>query len=143
MEPPIYMDRRGGLSMQQPPYDPHNQPTWQQPPQKPLPHQRFWRWFRQRSKWTQIIACVILVLSCSLCWYAVSACASVATTTATPTATQDVAAITAKIDATATQDAQNYQATATAAPTDTPVPTDTPTLSPTATPTPKPTVLAV
>jgi hypothetical protein len=110
-------------------------------PQKPLPHQRFWRWFRQRSKRAQIIACVVLVLSCSLCGYisATSANTSVVPTTATPTATQDIAVITTKIDATATQDAQNYQATATADPTDTPtqVPTATPTPSPQ--PTTKPT----
>jgi hypothetical protein len=122
--------------MQQPPQYP-----FPSPPQRLLPHQRFWGWFRHRSKRTQIIACVILVLSCSLCGYisTTSANTSGVPTAATPTATQDTAAITTKIDATATQDAQNYQATATAAPTD--IPTLTP--SPTATPTPKPTVLAV
>jgi hypothetical protein len=125
---------KGDFSMQQPPQYP-----FPSSPQRPLPHQRFGRWLRHRSKRAQIIACVILTLSCLLCWYAVSASTSVATTTVTPTATQDVAAITAKIDATATQDAQNYQATATAAPSDTPVPT----LQPTAKPTPKPTQLAV
>src|SRR6266516_4879968 len=101
--------------MQQPPYDP-NQPTWQQPrqnpfpspPQRPLPHQRFWRWFRQRSKRTQIIACVILVLSFSLCGIisTYSANTSGVPTAATPTPTQDIAAITTKIAVTATQDAQ-------------------------------------
>src|SRR5438067_9658493 len=97
---------KGDFSMQQPPQYP-----FPSPPQRPLPHKRFWRWFRQRSKRTQIIACVVLILSCSLCGYVstTSANTSVVPTVATPTATQDIAAITTKIDATATQDAQNYQ----------------------------------
>jgi hypothetical protein len=115
--------------MQQPPYPP--------PSQKPLPHQRFWRWFRQRSKRTQIIVCVVLILSCSLCGYisTTSANTSVVPTAATPTATQDIAVISIKIAATATQDAQNQQATATAAPTDTSTPALQPTVKPTAKPT--------
>jgi hypothetical protein len=120
----------------------------QPPPQRQLPHQRIWPWFRHLSKRAKVIGFAMLILVLSLC-----VCVSVAATTtptptvaiptAAPTPTQKVAAITAKIDATATQDAQNYQATATAAPTDTPThaPTATPTPSPqpTAKPTPKPT----
>jgi type II secretory pathway pseudopilin PulG len=115
------------------------------PPQRPLPHQRFWRWFRQRSKRMQIIACVVLILSCSLCGYisTTSANTSVVPTAATPTATQDVAAITTKIAATATQYAQNYQATANAAPTATPIPTASPTATATPKSTPKPTQVVV
>ena len=123
--------------MQQPPYDPHNQPTWQQPPQypfsspppRPLPHQRFWRWFRQRSTKTQIITIVILVLSCSLCSYIASASSSVAPIAATPTPTQSVAQIATTVS--------------TDTPTQAPTATPTPTPSPTAKPTPKPTQLAV
>ena len=36
---------------------------------KALPHQRFWRWFRSRSARVQIISCVALILSCSLCTF--------------------------------------------------------------------------
>jgi hypothetical protein len=105
--------------MQQPPQYPFP------PPQRPLPHQRFWRWFHHLSTKVQIITIVVLILSCTLCSYiSLAANTSVTPTAATPTATQDVAAITTN-----------------AAPTATPIPTPSPTATPK--PTPKPTQLAV
>lgn len=118
--------------MQQPPY---NQPTWPPGPlPRPLPHQRFWRWFRARNIIMQLLLS-LLVISVILCTCVLSVAASTigtipSTQTAIPTAT-----------ATPTSQALLV---ATDAPTDTPTPTATPsptpspTSAPIATPTPKP-----
>src|SRR2546421_949724 len=119
----------------QPPYDSHNQPTWQGLPQQSLPSSPGWQPpqplppKKSRRRLWIILAIIggILALSCATC--------GIVGAFAPPTkqAVQPTVAI----------------ATATAAPTQVPTATDTPspTPSPTATatpkPTPKPTVLAV
>src|SRR2546430_8403829 len=74
MEPPIYMDRRWGNIMQQPPYDP-NQPTWQGLPQQSLPSSPGWQPpqplppKKSRRRLWIILAIIggILALSCATC----------------------------------------------------------------------------
>jgi len=111
----------------QPPYDSHNQPTWQGLPQQSLPSSPGWQPpqplppKKSRRRLWIILAIIggILALSCAIC--------GVAGAFAPPTH----------------QAAQ--PTTATATPTQVPTATPTPSPSPTATPkpTPKPTVLAV
>jgi hypothetical protein len=115
--------------MQQPPYDPHNQPTWQGLPQQSLPSSPGWQPpgpppqppKKRRRRWPWIVG--ILIGALVLC-IAVSVAAA---NTPTQQAAQPTPTTAAAV------------ATATTAPTDTPMPTVTPTPKLT----PKPTVLAV
>jgi len=98
--------------------------------QSPLPHQRFWRWFRHLSRRTQIIGCGVLLFSCVLCTGITVAGAGKGNQT-TPVA---VATASPTIAPTAAQTAANTVATPT-----TPIPTLPPLPTPTSTPVPTPT----
>lgn len=114
----------------QPPY---GSPTWPSgPPPRPLPHQRYWRWFRSRNIVIQLLLS-LLILSGLLCTCILSVAAS--TVRNTPTAQTAIPTDTP----TPTSQAL-LLATATDLLTDTPtaIPTDTPTPTPTPKPTPTP-----